>query len=261
MGYLTFICNGPKWDLYQGIGSEGELLKEWHDQMRVRAFDAGEKPILWICGGSNMQETKRIQRIILPDLLIEELSWNGARIGAIACAPEGERAVVIELPTRVAEQPRIWLWQSRVWERIETEVTPDISSKLAWLDSERVVFEADSRRLVILDLESRRIETGPAGCCPTAARKIGEWYGIHKGLVMRFSFQEQMNNDPQRLTGFSFGRVTFLRATNDGQVFTWKEPRFLYRYKGYVQKSGHRRKRFPMIDRGVGAVIGPYASQ
>jgi hypothetical protein len=116
------------------------------------------------------------------------------------------------------------------------------------------------RKLNILDLDSGKTEIGPSGCCPAAAGDIKEWYALSGGRVMRFPFEQSFSHQPTALGDFDFGNVTTLRVTRDGNVFTWREPRFGYRSKAYIQQRGRARQRFRLIDDGIGAVLGPFES-
>lgn len=196
----------------------------------------------------------------LPSLSREHLAWNGGRVGALASAPDGRRVVALELPSDTSEQPALWLWDGNSWNAVKQQVISDISSKLAWLDGTRIVYESVNRQLTILDLATGHIEIGPSGCCPAAAGDIREWYAISNGRVVRFPFELSFTNPPTALDGFDFGNVTTLRVTRDGNVFTWTEPRWGYRSKGYIQQRGPSRKRFRLIDEGIGAVLGPFVN-
>jgi hypothetical protein len=120
------------------------------------------------------------------------------------------------------------------------------------------VYESVDRQLTILDLVSGHIEIGPSGCCPAAAGDIREWYALSSGRVVRFPFEQSFSHPPTALGGFDFGNATTLRVTRDGNVFTWTMPRWGYRSKGYIQQRGRSRKRFRLIDEGIGAVLGQF---
>jgi hypothetical protein len=256
--YVTFVDLKGKWRLYRGIGADGEVIIALDDATPVHDLSAARAPILWVCSQSSSNQETTIEHVKLGDLSRERLPWNGGRIGALASAPDGERAVALELPSDIDGEVALWLWDGSSWKVVRQQVRADISSKLAWLNTEKIVFESVERRLTILDLVSGTTETGPSGCCPAAAADIREWYALSGGRVMRFSFEQSFSQQPTALNGFNFGNVTTLRVTRDGNVFTWTEPKFGYRSKAFIQERGRSRKRFRLIDDGIGAVLGPF---
>jgi len=258
MGYVTFVDLKGEWRLYRGVGDEGELINDLKAATPLHDLAAAHDPILWVCSQSSGSQQTSIQRVQLPALSREHLAWDGGRVGALAGAPDGRQAVALELPSDINQQTALRLWDGDSWNAVEHQVIPDISSKLAWLDGARIVYESMERRLTILDLVSGQVEIGPAGCCPAAAWDIREWYAISSGRVVRFPFGQSFSHPPTALDGFNFGNVTTLRVTRDGNVFTWTEPRLWYRSKAYIQQRGASRKRFRLIDEGIGAVLGPF---
>jgi hypothetical protein len=258
MGYVTFVSEQHSWRLYGGLGAEGKLIAERHDALPLHDVCAASRPILWGCGPSSAAEKAVVVRASLTPLSSQEVPWSGGRIGAVACERSGDRAAALELPSRTDERPRLWLWASPSWTVVETRIVPDISSKLAWLEGSRIVYESVERRLVVLDHASGQAEVGPPGCCPSAAGAAHEWYAIAAGKVMRFSVERPFASAPSAIDAIDFGNVTTLRVTDDGKVFTWTEPTIGYGSRGYLQKIGERRRRFAAIDRAIGAVVGPY---
>lgn len=261
MGYLTFVDLQGKWRLYRGVGDGGEILCDLPDATPLHDLSAAHEPVLWVCSqSSRSNQESSVQRVKLPALSSEDLAWNGGRVGALAAAPDGRQVVALELPSATGQQPALWWWDGNSWTGVKQQVVSDISSKLAWLDGARIVYESAERRLTILDLVSGDTEIGPSGCCPAAAVDIREWYALSSGRVVRFPFEQSFSNPPAALAGFDFGNVTTLRVTRDGNVFTWTEPRWGYRSKGYIQQRGESRKRFRLIDEGIGAVLGQFDS-
>lgn len=261
MGYVTFVDLNGRWRLYRGVGDAGELLCDLNAATSLHDLSAAREPVIWVCSqsASTIQETS-IQRVKLPALTSEHVAWNRGRPGALAAAPDGRQIVALNLPSETSQQPALWLWDGNHWKSIKEQAIPDISSKLAWLDDSRIVYESVERRLTILNLVSGETEIGPSGCCPAAAVDIREWYALSSGRVMRFPFEQSFSNPPTPLAGFDFGNVTTLRVTRDGNVFTWTEPRWGYRSKGYIQEREQARKRFRPLDKGIGAVLGPFES-
>ena len=258
MGYITFIDLKGKWRLYRGIGAEGELIKELDPATLLHDLSPALTPLLWVCGQTSVNQTGSTQRVKLDDLSREDVAWSGGRVGAIASAPDGQRCVALGLPSDVGQQPALWMWNGSSWTTIAPQIMPDISSRLAWLDGSKIVYESVERKLTILDISSGKTEVGPSGCCPAAAAGIREWYAIAGGRVLRFPFEKSFATQAATLDEFNFGKVTTLRVTSDGNVFTWTEPKWGYRSKGYFQERGKQRKRFQLIDDAIGAVLGPF---
>jgi len=258
MGYVTFVDLRGNWRSYRGAGDAGEVINELNAAIPLHDLAAAHEPVLWVCSQSSSNEKTSVERVMLPGLTREHVPWNGRRVGALASAPDGRQAVALELPSDVGQQPSLWLWDGNSWNAVKHQVIPDISSKLAWLDGSRIVYESIDRRLTILDLISGQVEIGPAGCCPAAAYDLREWYAVSSGRVVRFPFEQSFSHPPAVVDSFNFGNVTTLRVTRDGDVFTWTEPRFGHRSKGYIQQRGQSRKRFRLIDEGIGAVFGPF---
>lgn len=258
MDYVTFVSRKRIWSLYRGIGSEGELLAKRDGSPQLIDFSAALQPFLWVCGQQGINQRSFIQRLTLPNLSIESVFWGGGRVGALASSPDAQQVVALELPDLLNEKPRLWLWIEPSWNAIEAQEVPDISSRLGWLDGTRIVYESVSRRLIILDLDSGNTDIGPDGSFPAVARNAREWYAISKGSVVHFPFDQPFKQPPTGLCGFGFGHLTTLRVSHDGEVFTWTEPRFMYRSSGYIQQRGKKRTRLRQIDEGIGIVLGPY---
>lgn len=258
MEYFTFTSNKSVWRLYRGIGTNGDLLTEQTDALPLLNFYPEKNPIIWVWGHRKRDQKTVIQRLRIPDLSIDPIPWIGHRLGALACAPDGKQAVAIELPEQTNEQPRLLRWCCGSWSIVETQIIPDISSQLAWIEGAQIIFESNTRQLTLLNLDSLRTEVGPAGRYPVTASDIREWYAINNGKVLKFPFEKPFRDNPTLLGCFRFGHTITLRLTRNGQVCTWTEPRFLYQSKGYFQKLGQKRKRFCEIDTGIGSVLGPY---
>jgi hypothetical protein len=260
LDYITVSGQPQAWQLCRGIGRDGELLMQRENEVQLVDLSGAQEPFIWVCGKSIGDQEIVIQRIHLIDLSVERIPWSGSRVGALACAPDGTRAATIELPAEGDLQPRLWLWNGEAWSAIPSERTPDISSKLAWLDDTQLAFESAERRLAILNLRTSHVEVGPPGCCPAAASDIREWYAIANGCAIGFSGERPFGRTTNIGKHFNFGHVTTLRVTRDGKVFSWTEPHSLYRQRGYIQKRGEQRRDFPQLENGVGAVLGPYPS-
>jgi len=257
MAYLTFIGRGQTMRLYRGVGTKGDVLVERAAAAPVQAFSSAVEPILWVSGRDADGDRTTIERVALPALIEERIEWGGGRVGALAASPDGGRVAAVELPDDIGDRPRLRHWDGIAWQAVATTPDPEISSKLAWLDDQRVVYESSERRLTVVDLGSGRTDVGPPGRLPAAASVAGEWYAVSGDRVVRFG----MGGPPEAPTpveDFDFRDVASLFVTHDGQVFTWIEPGMLHRLKGYVQRRGQRRKRLSAIDDGIGAVLGPY---
>ncbi|HEY4281142.1 MAG TPA: hypothetical protein VGM91_23210 [Conexibacter sp.] len=240
-----FASVGGSWRLHEA--ERGPVIASVDSVPQVHDLCAAVEPVLWL----STQEA--IYRLTLPDLVsAERIPWDGERIGAIACSPDGMRAVVVE---HGGDEPRLQMWDGRSWERIAVRTRPDISSGVAWVGDSRIVYETSERRLLLLDIATGAEREGPAGCCPAAAARIGRWYAIAGGRAVSFGAQDA---DPEPLEGFRMRRPTSLSVTSDGEVCTWTEALELYRVRGYAQRRGGQRRHLPEREHGAAAVIGPY---
>ena len=243
--YLMFASVGGSWRLHEA--ERGPVIAEVDPAPQVHDLSAAVEPVLWL----STQEA--LYRLALPELAsAERIPWDGERIGALACSPDGTRAVVVE---HDGEAPRLRIWDGSGWEHVAARARPDISGGVAWVDGSRIAYETSERRLLLLDTATGAESHGPAGCCPAAAVRIGRWYAIAAGRAVSFPTQDA---DPAPLEGFSMHGPTSLSVTADGEVCTWTEARALYRVRAYVQRRGGRRRRLPERERGAAAVIGPY---
>src|SRR6476619_245984 len=186
MDYVTFVDVLGTWRLYRGVGAEGAVISDLNSATLLHDLSAAHEPILWLCSQSSSGQDTEIERVQLPALNRERVAWNHGRVGALASAPNGRQAVALQLPSNVGEQPALWLWGGNSWNLVKQEVISDISSKLAWLDEARIVYESIERKLTILDLTSGNTEVGPLGCCPAVAADLREWYALEGGRVVRF---------------------------------------------------------------------------
>lgn len=258
MEYATFIGRGQTSQVYRGIGADGPLLGELSHAFPLHDFSAAGRALLWVCGYAADGRGTFVERLTLPSMHREQITWRGGRVGALVTNRDGQQAVALELPQDTAGRPALWWWHGSGWIAAPDQVIPDISSRLAWLDGSRVVFESAQRRLCVLDLDGGKTEQGPISYYPAAAADIQQLYAISQGQVVCFPFMHLFDSPPAILHGFSFRHVTTLRVTHCGNVFTWTEPRFIYRSRGYIQRRGHCRMRFQPIDKAVGGVIGPF---
>lgn len=258
MEYLTFVSRKGVWQLYQGVGDQGVPVAQGQASLSVQDMSAAAQPWLWLCGQAGGGRGA-VHKLALPDLRGEAITWSGSRVGAVASTADGERAVALELPAAPSQQARLLLWSGDHWQPLRLSAFPDVSSKVAWLDERRIVYESGQRRLVVADVLTGESHAGPRGSWPASASLRGEWYAVVDAQVVVFPSRDPFQDSPTRLAGFDFGHVTTLRVSQDGQVCSWTQPRFLYRSKGYVQRRGERRARFRALDDGIGAVIGPYS--
>lgn len=257
--YLTFVSRAQRWALYHGVGPT-DLVDERAGADAVVDVAASDEPVLWLAcvapdGGG------LVRRVRLPSLSPEPVPWEGGRVGAVAGAPDGDRAVVLELPDELGELPRLRLWTSTEWQSIETRERPDISSALAWIGRDTIAYESSARQLAVVDLASSApgTELGPEGSSPAAARRRGEWYAISGGDVLAFPRERPFESPPRVVDEFSFGTPSRVRFTNDGEICTWTEPRFVKQVKGYVQtRNGRRRRLRELNDGGIAVVVGPF---
>ena len=251
--YLTFVSRRRHWRLYRGVGTK-ELLAERVGTEPVVDAAASVRPFLWlVCAGPGRYGPTPST----PSARGGDDSVDGGRIGAVTTAPDGERAVVLELPDDVGGEPRLRLWTSADWQPIETRERPDISSALAWIGRDALAYESATRRVAVIDLASSQTELGPPGSSPAAAVERREWHAVSAGKVLTFPVDRPFDAAPRLLEGFSFGTPFRIRFTNDGEVCTWLEPFFVKQVKGYVQQRGGRRRRLRELNDGFAIVVGP----
>jgi hypothetical protein len=256
--YFTFISDRKGWRLHQGIGAAQELLVLRSRAPQVFHLSAAREPVLWVSCSNDGSPPRTVKRVELPGLEEEEVPWERGRIGAIASSPDGDRAAVLSLDEGIREPPWLWAWDGGTWGRIETTQPPDVSSKLAMIDGARVVYESNSRRLTALDISAGTLDVGPVASFPTVALDADSLYSITADGVVCFPLNTSFEGAPSLVEGIRFHRPSSLYATHDGEVFTWTEPRFIHRLKGYIQQRGQPRQRLREIDQGIGAVLGPH---
>jgi hypothetical protein len=249
MRYLTFVSVGGRWCLREDL--RGAVITYRDAAPRVQDIGAAVTPVLWLSCDDGA-----VYRLTLPALASpERVPWDGERIGALACSPDGTRALVVE---HDGGAPRLRMWDGSAWQHVTVGVPPDVSSKVAWVDDTRIAFESSNRRLVVLDTVTGAEEEGPPGCCPAAAPSAARWYAIADGRPVTFPTRDAFAGSAAPVEDFRIRRPTSLSVTTDGEVCAWTEPRALYRVRAYVQRRGGRRRRFRERERGVAAVIGPY---
>lgn len=257
--YFTFISDREGWRLHRGIGSAQEVLVQRGSAPQVFDLSAARHPVVWLSCSTDGSSPTTIRRVSLPGLEEDEIPWERGRIGSIASSSDGKRGVVLSLDEGPGEPPWLWAWDDGGWARIETPQPPDVSSKLAMMDDNRVVYESNSRRLTVLHLITATLDTGPAASFPTVAPGADSMYCIAADGVVRFPLRNPFEDSPSVVEDILFRSPTSLHVTHDGQVFTWTEPRFVHRLRGYVQQRGRARQRLRDIDEGIGAVVGPLA--
>ena len=259
MGYLTFVSVRREWRLHQDL--RGAVVSVRDSAPQVHDLSAASTPVLWLSCLGDDGVGRVIYRLSLPELASpERIPWEGERIGALACSPNGTRAVVVEVGDSVRAQPRLRMWDGSSWQHVDARAQPDISSGLAWLDHARIAYETRERRLLLLDVETGAHALGPPGCCPAAATRAAAWYAVVEGRVAALGIDEAFSGPPAPVEGFRFRTVSSLAFTQDAEVCSWTEARALHRHRAYVQRRGHRRRRFHERERGAGAVIGPYGT-
>jgi hypothetical protein len=259
MGYLTLYARADRWQILGGIGDTAQPVGERGDPPSPADFAAGLTPHLWMCGSNRGESHWFVERLRLPDLVIEEQSDLDGRVGAMAVAPDGERIVVLRRPA--GEPPSIWLrsknGSKNEWKALGA-AAPDLSSRLAWIDSTRIAYETRERRLGVIDVETGATAIGPAGHWPQAAQRTDRWYAIRGGRPVAFRIADRDLARPEPIDGFTFGRVTSMYVTHDGEAITWTEPRLIFGVKTYVQQRARRWQRLRRLEDGLVAVMGPY---
>jgi hypothetical protein len=259
LSYYTFVGRRRSWQLYRGVGI-GKIV-ERRDGDPIVDVSGADRPILWLAslradGGGGLH------RVSLPGLDAEGIPWTGGRIGAVASAPDGERAAVLELPDGLDEMPRLLVWRRDGWSSVTTSERPDISSALAWISADRVAYESASRRLSVADVGTGSADSvGPPGSSPTPVWRHAEWRAISDGSVVAFPSERPFEFPPRQVDGFSFRQPSRVRCSSDGEVCAWTEPWLVKQVRGYVQVRKERRRRLRELEDGLGAVVGPYESE
>jgi hypothetical protein len=257
MQYLTFVAEDFRWRLHEGIGSSNAPIAE-REGNPVFDFSAGDAPVIWVIASKQAGGPSELYRLRLPELERATYTLPAPRLGAVACAPDGEAVAVLALPGDIDELPAIWVRSAGSWQSVTASIRPDISSKLAWIAPRHLAFESSGRRLTVLDLDTSAAEEGPEGCCVAAATRIGRWFALSAGTGISFSAQDPFKHPAEPIDGVSLRDPGSLRVTADGEVFTWTQSLPFHRVRGYVQKRGSRPIHFPTIERGSGGVVGPY---
>ena len=258
MDYFTFVAAPPAWRVYHGVGGEGPPLVERQSSARLVDFDAARQPIVWMAGHEDLAERPFVMRLGLFDLRGDTIPWDHGRLGALACSPDGLRAIALRLPAAANEQVELWRWHGERWDRIDTAIRPDISSRVAWLDDRRIAYESSARTLVVLDPDTGHAETGPPGSLPARGGNR-DWIAMSQGRATRFPIDSPFAH-PEVVRDFEIGDAVRLRLSADGAICTWAEATAPMRSTGYIQQRHESRRRFPVLDDGaaLGAVVGPY---
>ncbi len=258
LSYFTFYARADTWMLFEGIGIQETLLGQRLNTPELIDFGTTQKPVLWMCYPHESPDRFVVEQVQLPDLSAKHTITVKKRLSAIAVSPDGQQVIILQVPSVSNGIPLLSVWNGQTWRQPDISVTPDISSRLAWFGDHLIAFEATNRRLAVLDLEAETVKIGPTGCWPAAAPIIGQWYAISDSQVAAFDAQPEFRGKGVPIAGFRFGRVTSLRVTLDGQVFSWTEPRFWFGSKAFSQQRNRRRIHFRQPKHGLWVVIGPY---
>jgi hypothetical protein len=257
--YATFVSDISGWVIYRGIGTTGAVLGRRQRAGQVQDF-CSTSTFAFASVGAGPDITS-VMRIDLPELSIMPVDWSGGRIGALASSPEGNSVAVLALPGTASDQPAIFVRDlGGSWGRVESALRPDVSSRLAWIGPHHLAFESQQRTIAVIDLTDGSIRSDGVGCCPAAAVSSGRWFAVQNDVIVTFMDIDPSYRpaDPDR--GFSpRHHPSTLRATIDGEVLSWNEPRGLYKTRCIVQARGQRRIRVRQADGGLGTVIGPFA--
>ncbi|MFG2502986.1 hypothetical protein ACGFSB_32865 [Streptomyces sp. NPDC048441] len=247
---LSFFSTAAGWQLYEGIGDRGRPLavRDGAPAAVHLAQDAAGR--LWAATGPG---AAHLVRITLPGLTAEPVPRPGPRIGALAAAPDGDRLLVTVLPQGPHASVGLWLWDRTGWQIMGANPPPHISSSLAWLSGNVIVYESVHRRLALLPLSGDRSADLTEGRLPAAAPLRPAWYAVTGRRVSEFDFTFPYHQHPVR--GFRFGAVSALSFSPGGTACLWTESRFPYRVAGFGQLRGGRRIRVRSLDRGAGIVL------
>jgi len=258
MRYVTFHAADNAWKLFDGIGVDGLLMGQRSNPPPLIDLGAGSEPALWSCCSTDTPGKSLIERVRLPELVVDRVITMEGRLVALAASGDGQQIAVLKLPSDSGEFSSLWIWNGQDWRQIHSDVRPDISSRLAWIDSRHIAFESFTRHISVLDLKTGTVETGPAGCCPAAAPDIGRWYAVSDGRVVAFDVDREIGSAIADPAGIRLRQVTSLRVTRDGEVFTLTKPRFWFGSKTVIQQRGRRRISHRKLQDGFLVVLGPY---
>ena len=221
-------------------------------------FGTGTDPVLWMCRPDYDSPGTFLERVRLPGLVPERVATLNAKLSAIAVSSDGQRIVAIKISPVEGRTPDFMLWDGKNWSQVPSEVKPDISSRLAWIDDHSIAFESQARNLSILNLNTGVSEQGPTGCCPTRATDLRRWYGLCGGRALAFNADEKKRWESTGVEEFRIKNATSLSVTADGEVFTWTEPRFWFGSRTFIQKRGQVRICHHKLKEGTWAVLGPF---
>jgi hypothetical protein len=249
---LSFFSTAAGWRLYEGVGDRGQLVAERDGAPAASHLAQDVSGRLWAAVGPGAAQ---LVRIALPGLAVEPVPRPGSRIGALAAAPDGGRLLVTVLPQNTRGSVELWLWDGSGWRVMGASPPPHISSSLAWLSGDLVVYESVYRRLAVLVLGNDRAAELTEGRLPAVAPLRPAWYAVTGRRVSEFDFPFPYHQHPVR--GFRFGAVSKLSFSPAGAACLWTESRFPYRVVGFGQSRGGRRVRVRSLDRGAGIVLSP----
>ncbi|MFH8484347.1 hypothetical protein [Streptomyces longisporoflavus] len=248
---LSFFSTATGWRLHEGVGDGGRLVAEREGAPAASHLARDASGGLWAAVGPG---AARLVRITLPRLADEPVPRPpGQRIGALAAAPDGDRLLVTLLPQSTRGSVELWLWDRSKWQVMGTSPPPHISSSLAWLSGDLVVYESTYRRLALLVLGNDRAADITEGRLPAVAPLRPAWYAVTGRRVSEFDFSFPYRRHPVR--GFRFGAVSALSFSPGGSACLWTESRFPYRVVGFGQSRGGRRVRVRSLDRGTGIIL------
>ena len=258
MKYATFLAGNAEWVLHEGIGPEGKLLGSIKGPPTLIDFSMTNAAALWVCCTPDDSKGSFLQRIGLPGLAVEESVECKKRITAISASPDGQRIVAV---AQISGQgPTLVIWDGEDWSALNNEVTPDVSSRVAWIDDQSLVFESIGRCLSVFELGTGKTTSGPKGQSPAAAPLVNRWYAVQEGRVNEFVVAGNIKDSGVSPSGFDFGVATSLRTTLDGEVVTSTEPRFWFGNRTYIQQRNQKRIPVQAEAHVVCAVLGPFES-
>jgi hypothetical protein len=259
VAYRTFVSRRSGWRIYDGIGDRGRPHVSRDGAPVATHLAQSAAGELWATVGEGPRQVVRVE---IPGLSTRSLPDPGARLGALAVSPDGGRVLVTALPDGPNGQVELLVSGGPTgWLRQPTDVAPHISSRLAWLDTDRVVFESAQRRLTVLALATGSVATLRPGRLPTAAPLARRWHAVVAGKVVEVGYDETgLMDDPAErgwrpVRDVRFGEVSSLAVTPDGAAFLWTSPKFLYQVKGFAQRRGGSRVRMRSVDVGVGIIL------
>lgn len=251
--YVTFVAAQDEWRVYRAVGTAGSIISRRNAVFPVFDFSAARQPYFWVSGNEQVKcyDFAKLAEVSLPA--------PEGRITAVAAGPDQFTAVALRIPSTPDASVTLLRGDASGWSPLKCNVTPDISSRLAWINRRYIAYESASRFLCVLDVDTGQAQAGPPGSSPTGQADGAAWYAIVAGQIVRFPTQDPFRADPVPVGAYDLKNPQRFWVSNDGSVFTWIEPFRLYRNRGFVQQQGKKALEIADWSDSPVFVAGPYS--